>query len=594
MRERVADFIINQVEAAGSKDIFFVPGTGCMYLIDALIRNKRVHGINMNHEQAAGMAALTYGQIKNTIGTCIVTTGCGGTNAITALLHAWQDSIPCVFISGQVDRNHTIHNSDIPVRQFGRQEADIIKIVSSISKYSVMLNDLSKVVYEIEKALHIVVSGRKGPVWIDVPMDIQNAIIEIDEMEHYIPNHIEYKLENRDKDYVIEALKKAERPVVLVGNGVRLSNAEEDLKRFIEKYKIPLVYSRLGHDLMDTDYPLSIGMIGMLGATRAGNFCIQNSDLVLCIGCRLSINTTGEEYEKFARAAKLIVVDIDKEEHQKQTVRIDYFISCDASVFLKSLITELPKKSYEKWVEKCSHWKKTMPVCLDKEEKKDKIGMYSFVEALSQALPPDGIVVCDAGDVYYTVTSGIRIKEGQRSITSGAQAEMGYALPGGIGASFAATERTICVVNGDGSFMMNLQELATVSFYQLPIKIFILNNNGYAGIRRLHKDRFRRYIGCDREGGLGLPDLKKVAYGFDIPYCCIEGEDRLTNKIEEVLKEKGPVLCEVMCTEQQKVLMVSSIINQQKHFIVRPLEDQAPFLPRDVFLSEMVIDAIDQ
>lgn len=592
MRARVSDYIVDRINATGTDKIFFVPGSGCLYLIDAIIRNKHIQGVSMNHEQAAGMAALTYSQVKNSIGACIVTTGCGGTNAITALLHAWQDSIPCVFISGQVDRNHTVHNCEVPLRQFGRQETDIVKIVSPICKYAVMLNDINECVYEIEKALYIANEGRKGPVWIDVPMDIQNTIIESDNCKHFESPKIEKIDISKDIDFVVEALNKSSRPVILAGNGIRLANAITEIREFAHKFDFPVVYSRLGQDYLETNDPLSIGMVGMMGASRAGNFCIQNSDLILCVGCRLSINLTGEDYHKFAREAKLIVVDIDEDEHKKNTVKIDKFIKADAKVFLEEMLKEKVKKSCSKWIETVNHWKKTMSVCSERHDY-GKIDMYYFVEKLSDVLPDDAIVISDAGNTYFTVTSGIRIHGNQRSITSAAQAEMGYALPGGIGAAFA-TNNPICVVNGDGSIMMNLQELATIAYYKLPIKIFVLNNNGYSGIRQMHQNRFRRYIGCDAAGGLGLPNMEKISKGFDIPYKRIDNKDTLQEEIKSVFETNGSILCEVMCSEKQDVLMVTNVINSKKQYVVRPLEDQAPFLPREVFLDEMLIEPIDQ
>lgn len=592
MRARVADYIVDRIKSTGTNKIFFVPGTGCMYLIDAIIRNKQIQGINMHHEQAAGMAALTYGQINNSIGACFVTTGCGGTNAITALLHAWQDNIPCVFVSGQAGRDHTVHNSKIALRQMGRQETDIVKIVSSICKYAVMLNDINECVYEIEKALYIANEGRKGPVWIDVPMDIQNTIIESDNCKHFESPKIEKIDISKDIDFVVEALNKSSRPVILAGNGIRLANAITELKKCAHTFDIPVVCSRLGQDLLETDDPLFIGMVGMLGASRAGNFCIQNSDLILCVGCRLSINLTGEEYHKFAREAKLIVVDIDENEHKKDTVTIDKFIKADAKDFFDMLLKQEIIKTNSEWIDKVFHWKKTMPVYIVNNNSV-KIDMYDFVDKLSDVIPSNAIVISDAGNAFFTVTPGIRIHENQRSITSAAQAEMGYALPGSIGAAFASN-CPICVVNGDGSIMMNLQELATISYYKLPIKIFVLNNNGHGSVRQMHQNRFRRYIGCDAIGGLGLPDMGKIANGFDIPYKRIIDKNNLKEEIHSVFEAEGPMICEVMCSEKQDILMVTGVIDSKKNFVVRPLEDQSPFLPREVFLKEMIIEPIDQ
>lgn len=587
--KRVADYIIDKVYEKGAEHIFFVPGSGCMHLVDALARKKGALAVNMNHEQSAGMAALAYAQAVKRIGACIVTTGCGGTNTITALLHAWQDNIPCVFISGQAEREHTIHNSDIRLRQFGRQEADIVQIVSSISKYAVMINDTKDVVYEVEKALYIADEGRKGPVWIDVPLDIQNAVIDIDSSAHFEGIGYKESLSEEAIHEIINGLNESDRPIILAGNGVHLSDGENDLIQLAHTWGIPVVHSRLGCDLLPSDDRLSIGMIGMLGASRAGNFAIQNSDLVLCIGCRLSINTTGYDYNAFARGAKIFVIDIDPDEHKKNTVHIDKIFNADAKDAIKKLAKSPLKKTYQKWADKCLQWKKEFPILLDDYKHSEKIDMYDLAEQMSAILPENAIIVSDAGDGYYVGTSGIHYRMGQLAITSGGQAEMGFALPGAIGAYFA-TQKPVIVFVGDGSLMMNLQELATVKHYDIPIKMIVINNNGYSCIRKLHKSSFRRYIGCDPQGGLGLPEWKKVADCFGIEFRQVISRDHIKDTIEDVLGLDGPVLCEVVCTEEQQFLSVTVGKNAKGKIVTMPLENQSPFIPREIYEREMMVD----
>lgn len=596
MKMRMVDYLIEQVYNAGAEHIFFVPGTGCMFLTDALARNKELVAVSVHHEQAAGMAALSYAKMNNKLGACVVTTGCGGTNTITALLHAWQDNVPCIFISGQASRHQTVRNSNLRLRQMGRQEADIVSIVSSITKYAVMINDPEDVVYEIGKCIYEAQHGRKGPVWIDVPMDIQNCLIDPDEQKKFKPaaNMNANQLDENDLAYITNELALSKHPIILAGNGIRLAGAIDEFNEFVNKYRIPVTYSRLGHDLIETDNDLSIGMVGMLGASRAGNFALANSDLVLCIGCRLSIDTTGYEYEKFAREAKVIVVDIDEIEHSKNTVKIDKLILEDAKIFLSTMTAQDLSADYSEWAEKCLHWKKCFPTCLEEYKHGEKIDMYYFTDALSEVLPDKATVISDAGNAFFTVSPIIRVKKGQRSITSGGQAEMGYALPGAIGVSYA-TNGPVIAINGDGSVMMNLQELETISFHKLPIKICIMNNNGYSSIRHLQDNAFRgRQIGCDETTGVSFPDFEKVANAFGISYVRLEGSDDLPNKIKNMLAIEGPVICEVMCVEKQGFLNVSSTFNSKKRLVTRPLEDQAPFLERNVFLKEMVIEPIDQ
>lgn len=589
---RVADYIIDTLYNAGAEHIFFVPGSGCMFLTDALARKKDLVAINMNHEQAAGMAALAYAQVNKKIGACLVTTGCGGTNAITALLHAWQDNIPCVFISGQAERNHTIRNSNIKLRQFGRQETDIIAIVESISKYAVMINDPKSIVFELEKAIDIATTGRKGPVWLDIPLDVQSSIIDIDACEKYDSSYESPKFSKADVDFVAKLINESKRPIILAGNGINIANANAIFRQFITKYDIPVVHSRLGCDVIPSNDIHSIGMIGMLGASRSGNFAVQNADLVVAIGCRLSINTTSYEYEQFVREGKLIVIDIDEEEHKKNTVKIDKFIHADAKEFLEALLNTDCVSDHSAWLEKCIHWKHTLPILLDDYRNRDKIDMYDLAEEMSAAI--DGCVyyVSDAGDGYYIGTSGICYKDGQRAISSAGQAEMGFALPGAIGASFA-TDDPIFLFVGDGSFMMNLQELATVSHYNIPLKIVLINNNGYSCIRKLHQGAFRRHVGCDPAQGLGLPDFGAVAKAFGISYKRVTDRNDIRTTMQSMLEMDDPCICEVICTEEQQFLNVTLKKSKNKKMISSPLEDQAPFLPRELFDDEMIITPIE-
>lgn len=594
---RVADYLIEQVYDRGAKHIFFVPGTGCMHLTDALAKHKEVQAVSVHHEQAAAMAALSFAKYNQTLGACVVTTGCGGTNTMTGLLHAWQDSVPCVFISGQAQRSHTIRNSGLSLRQMGRQEADIIALVEPITKYAVMLNDPKEVAYHIEKAIYLAQEGRPGPVWIDVPLDIQNSLINPDELEHYVPEEKDklfLEFSKEELKSIVEELNKAERPIVLAGNGIKLASALDEFNEFVEKFKIPVTYSRLGADLIETDNPLSIGMVGMLGASRAGNFALANSDLVLCLGCRLSIDTTGYDFDKFAREAKIIVIDIDEIEHSKNTVKIDKFVHADVKVFLKALNTQKINTTYENWTEKCKHWKDIFPVCTDEYRNSEMINMYYFTECLSEVLPEKATVVSDAGNAFFTTSPVLRLKKGQRSITSGGQAEMGYALPASIGI-YCASQGPVIAINGDGSVMMNIQELGTISYYRFPIKICIMNNNGYSSIRHLQNNAFRgRTIGTDPSNGVGFPNFEKVADAFNMSYVKISGSDNLKEKIKDMLNMEGPVLCEVICKHEQEFLSVSTAFNSKKRLVNRPLEDLYPFLDRELFFTEMIVEPIDQ
>lgn len=591
---RVVDYLIEYVARMGAETIFFVPGTGCMHLTDALARCDEVEAVSVHHEQAAAMAALTYAECRRTIGACVVTTGCGGTNTLTGLLHAWQDSIPCVFISGQAQRSHTVRNSGLALRQMGRQEADIISLVEPITKCAVMLNDVQTAVSEIEQAVYIATEGRPGPVWIDVPMDIQNSLVDPDATIHFIPpENSRLTLSETEAEAVTKMLRAAKRPVILAGNGVRCAGAVDALEEFSHKFQIPVTYTRLGADLLETADPLSIGMVGMLGTSRAGNFAVANSDLLLCIGCRLSVDTTGYEFDKFAREAKLLVVDIDEVEHSKDTVKIDHFYHCDANEFLTVMKDrELPV--YSEWAKKCTHWKELFPVRVREQSEYKRIDMYYFTEQLSQVLPDGAIVLSDAGNAFFTTSPVLQLKKGQRSVTSGGQAEMGYSLPGSIGAYYAA-RGTVVAINGDGSVMMNLQELQTLVDNHIPVKLCVMNNNGYSSIRHLQQNAFRgRLIGTDSSCGIGFPDFAKIAAAFGIGYVRLSDPENLAEQIGHMLETEGPVLCEVICETEQEFLTVGTAFNSKKRLVNRPLEDMMPFLDRELFLSEMIVEPIDQ
>ncbi len=559
MMQRIADYIMDKLYEKGAEHIFFVPGSGCECLVDALAKKSELKAINVNHEQAAGMAALTYAQITGKIGACVVTTGCGGTNAMTALLHAWQDSIPCVFVSGQVEYKHTTQNSGLALRQFGRQETNIVGIVSNICKYAVTLTTAENVVYEVEKALFLAESGRKGPVWIDIPLNLQSGMVELDAAHHFEESPENYPVSEDDIDFLCEELKKAERPIVLAGNGIKMAKAEADLKEFLYQYDIPMVHTRLGNSILSAYDKHSIGMVGSVGASRSGNFAIQNSDLIICLGSRLSINTTGYEYEKFARDAKLIVVDIDEIEHSKKTVHIDRLIHGDVKELLEKINNgHSLEKKYSEWLLKCNHWKETMPVILEEFRKDGRMDMYYLAERISELMPDDAVVVSDAGDAFYI-----------------------------------ATDRPIIVYTGDGSIMMNIQELATIAYYKLPLKIIVINNNGYDCIRKRHNEVHRRYIGCDANGGLGLPSFERIAYGFGIKYLKADNGNEFDDRMKEALSMNEPVILEAMCKEVQEVLMIALMKNKKRRLVISPIEDQAPFLPREQFYEEMIIEPLD-
>ena len=592
---RVADYIIERLYNESAKHIFMVTGRGSLFLSDAVARHQDITGISVHHEQAAAYAAVAYAQYNDKLGVCLVSTGCAGTNAITATLSAWQDGIPCVFVSGQNMLHETSRYTGIPIRTFGQQEADIVSIVEPITKYATMITDPAQIAYQMDKALHMAQTGRKGPVWIDVPLDLQSMRVEPDALHRLETDGDDTcDPDSEDLAYVRHCLNEAQRPVLLIGNGVRSSGATEILEDFVTRHPLPIVFSGSAPDVYGTDHRLSIGSVGIMGCSRAGNFALQNADLLIVVGNRLSPMTTGSDYCKFARAAKTIVVDINPAEHAKNTVRIDKLITSDAGRFLHGLRELGVTPASSEWIEKCAHWKDIFPKCGEKQRASDAVDLHYLAEALSGTLPANAVFVSDSGLAELILPTNIDFRKGQRCIHPASQGAMGYALPAAIGAYFSSGNPVIAVI-GDGSIMMNLQELETIRHHRIPIKIIVVNNNAYAVIRKRQVELFRkRTIGTDPSNGVSCPSFKKLSATFDIAYMRINDSSELSTKLEELLAMDGPVICELQGLESQGYVSIDHARTGDGKFARRPLEDQSPFLDRETFLSEMIIEPIDQ
>ncbi|WP_372776904.1 thiamine pyrophosphate-binding protein [Litorivivens sp.] len=574
--------------------IFSVTGGGAMFLNDSFGNHDFLKAVYNHHEQASAMAAVGYAKARDGLGAVCVTTGCGCTNAITGLLDAWQDNVPVIFVSGQVKFRDTTYGTKQKIRQLGVQEANIIEIVKSITKYSVMLSDPKKIRYELEKASHIAQNGRSGPVWIDIPQDIQGAKVEWDELEPYSPEDKKISLDPKALANLQDELNKSARPIVLAGNGIRLASQREKFKEFIERVNVPAVFSYLSIDLLPSNHELNIGRLGTKG-DRAGNFAIQNADLVLVLGSRLSIPLTGFEYKLFAREAKIIVIDIDPVEHSKDTVRIDSFIQGDLREFFEVERLEFDHAD-PKWLRKCQVWKKKWPVYDKKYAQEEKVNMYEFVDALREFSPDDAHFVSDAGSAYYVSSQAIQLSETQRYHTSGAQADMGFTLPAAIGVSMAKKEAAVIAITGDGSLQMNLQELQLLAHHKPNIKLVVWNNGGYLSIKTTQRKFFSdRFAGTGTNSGLSFPSTKKIADAYGIPYHCISTPSRLRAELRGILDASGPVLIEVICPEFQEVIPnVSALKREDGSMVSKPLEDMYPFLDRKVFSDNMIVKPLDE
>lgn len=592
---RVADYIIQQLYEHGVKHLFMVTGRGALFLTDAAAKHDNLSCICTHHEQAAAYAAVAYSQYNDCLGACLVSTGCAGTNAFTGVLNAWQDGIACVFISGQNTLRETSRFSGIPLRTFGQQEADLIPMVSPMTKYATMITDPMDIAYELGKAIHLADDGRKGPVWIDVPLDVQNKRIDTDLLKQWQPNKKNrYSPNKQQLTKLNQQINESFRPVVLIGSGVRSASAIPELNQFLQERQIPLVYAASAPDTYGTNHTLSIGSVGMMGCSRAGCFTIQNADLVIVLGCRLSPMTTGSEYVKFVRDANVIVIDIDPVEHSKNTININQFIHADVKQAL-TYLNQLPVSGSKQqpWRDKCQHWKDIFPKCEPKYKKSEKVDLYYLAESLCKTLPTPSVFVSDSGLIELILPSNIEFNEGRRCIHPAQQGCMGYALPAAIGAYYASKVPVIAVI-GDGSIMMNLQELQTIKYHNLPIKILVVNNNAYAVIRKRQVDLFRsRTIGTDPSNGVSCPDFSQVAKMFNLTYVHIATSTHLVEQLHNAMNIKTPVLCEIMGIEDQEYIGMSHAKNVNKKIVRRPLEDQAPFMPRELFISEMVIEPID-
>ncbi len=592
--ERVADYVIRKVNEAGAAHIFLITGRGILYLTDSVAKNANITAISTYHEQGASYSAMAYASVNDGVSACLVSTGCASTNAVTACLCAYQDNLPVVFISGNNPRNENTRYTGVDIRTYGSQEADIISVVESVTKYAVMLEDVETAVYEVEKALYLAQEGRKGPVWIDIPLDVQNMRIEEDKVAHYTPEESTIQLSNRVVDAVRNSLNEAQRPVILVGGGAR--NAQNQLVNLSREYNIPIVCSQAGSDIIGAANEFCIGTVGSLGGTRAGNITIQNSDLVLAVGTKLCSQLTGVR-ENFARSAKVIVIDIDENEHKKDGVKIDTLIVGDSKEVIDKLIAEPLCVHGKEWIEKCKHWKSVFSIeneeFIKELKNQNQNDLYSLVDELSSILPDDATVITDAGFEELIVPSAIKYRDGQRCLFPAAQGAMGYAIPAIIGAYAAGRKDIVCIV-GDGSIMMNIQELQIIASLKIPVKIIVINNNMYSVIRKRQKDLFRkRTIGNDPSDGVPAPDFKAIATCFGFAYKKIESRQELLEQLSEMLAGAAEII-EVSSVPDQKYFHESYTINEKRKLVHRPIEDLSPFLPRDVIKNEMIIDMMEE
>ncbi|OGK26091.1 hypothetical protein A2954_04045 [Candidatus Roizmanbacteria bacterium RIFCSPLOWO2_01_FULL_37_12] len=597
---KVSDLVIKFLEDLGLTHIFLISGGGNIHLIDSVGKAKKLKYVCNHHEQACSTAAEGYARIHG-LGACLVTTGPGGTNAITGVLGAYQDSIPVIVISGQVRRN-TIGAGKF-ARQFGDQEVNIVDIVEPLTKYAVTVTEPDEILYHLQKAAYLAKNGRPGPVWIDIPLDVQGWFIFQKDLKKFNPKEIkpgyqtEKKLIKKLVGNTLDKLKNSKRPVLYVGNGIRLAGAEKELLKLVNLLKIPVLTSYAGYDLLPSDHPYFFGR-GHAFGQRAANFILQNSDLLISIGARFDIRTIGFTYKAFARNAYKIMVDIDIQEIKKPILSVDLPVNFDAKQFIAEMLKQLNKNSLRlkiaDWLKYGRDLNKEYPIVLKGYWKEKKaVNPYCFIETVGKYLKPNElIVVSDGVGPLNCMYQAFHVKSGQRIILNNGTAQMGYGLPAAIGVAFAANKkkRIICF-EGDGSLQLNLHELGIMAHYKLPIKLFLYNNGGYLSIMNTQRGLFGgKFVGSNTESGVPTVDFIKLAKVYGFKTVKIKNHSDMVKGIKKVLKTPGPVFCEINSTRDTVLtpkLMAQKLPNGQ--FVSPPLEDMGPFLPRDEFKKNMLI-----
>ncbi len=606
MKIRLADYVADFLVENGITDCFTVTGGGAMHLNDALGHKQGLNSIYNHHEQACAIAAEAYARMNNKIAAVCVTTGPGGTNAITGVVGGWLDSVPMLVISGQVRYDTSKRGMGLNIRAGGDQEFDITKAVECMTKYCEMIEDPNRIAYALEKSLYLSTHGRPGPCWIDIPVNFQGCYIETEELIHFTPetetDDCAPAVDGSVISAVIEKLKNAQRPVLYAGNGVRLSGGFEQFEKAVRKLNIPVVTGWDNIDMMADSDPLYVGRGGIMG-DRPGNFAVQNADVVLAVGNRLSIRQVGYNWQTWAREAYVIMVDVDAEELKKPTLHVEMPIHADAKDFLCKMLEALPEDGVlfpeNGWQQTCRDWKRDYPVVLQKHyDWKGLANPYAFVKKLSDSLPEGYTTVVGNGTACVVGSHAYTIKKGQRFIINSAIASMGYDLPAAIGVCVELGKKEIVCLTGDGSLQMNLQELQTILTNRLPIKLFVINNDGYHSIRQTQTNLFGNHtkVGIGPESGdLSFPSLEKLAYAYGYPYAACRTNAEINETLAKAFGTEGAFIAEIFVDPVQFFEPKSSTKRLPDGTLISPpLEDLAPFLDREELKSIMKIPMLGE
>ncbi|MCR4587352.1 MAG: thiamine pyrophosphate-binding protein [Lachnospiraceae bacterium] len=590
----VSEYIFDFYNRKGVDKVFVVTGGQAMYLDDAVSRNKNYSAIFHHHEQAATMSADAYGRIMNKPAIALVTAGPGSVNAMNGVVGAYTDSAPMIVISGQANLSFVQYEEKTNIRQYGIQGINIRSMVEGLVKYFKTIDDVSKVDYYLEEAWQAATTGRPGPVWIDVPLDIQRTEVAAVQKKYKNVTKVDnaYRLDQAVSS-MMEHLKKAERPIFLVGQGVSLSGARKEFRALVDAFKIPVITARLGIDLIESDSLYYVGRPGNYGE-RSANFAIQNADFILSLGCRLASSTVGHTPGIFGKHAYKIVVDIDKEELNKPGVEIDEKVQLDCKDIIAQLLNradELKECDHTAWVKQCAEWKEKYPVVQPEYKDQNPVNSYYFLDELSKLAPSDANILVDTGSCFHVACQTWKVKKGQQFLTTGGLSSMGYWCAG-IGACIANDRKDTIVITGDGSLQMNLQEFAPIRHNNLPIKTFVLNNNGYLLIRSTQRNFMEdRFFGEGPESGVWCPELNKIAAAYEMPYFRIDTVDQIEEICQKVFHTEGPVICEVMTPEWQALVpRITSEKMPDGRLVAHEYSDMFPFLDREEYKENMIAE----
>ena len=605
---KLSDYVVRFIAEQGVKHVFLVTGGGAMHLNQSLSAETAIEPVCNSHEQASAMCAEAYSKVTNHLGVCMVTTGPGGTNAVTGVTGAWLDSTPMLIVSGQVkrpDRMFDKNGQPLGMRQLGVQEVDIVSIVKPITKYAVTVLDPAEIRYHMEKSVYLALNGRPGPVWVDIPLDVQASPIDDPAtLRGFDPSELEDSDENTNLKLevrlLIEKLNRAERPLLFAGNGIRLARATAEFEELRHLLRIPSVATWCAADLVPSDEPTFVGRPGSV-ATRGANFALQNCDFLLAVGVRLDFAITGYAPHNLAREAHKAAVDIDAAELAKLHPHLQQPICADAKAFLRELLRQkdsIRMRDHSAWDARCADWKTRYPVVTDEHRNPDsRVSIFHLAEVIGSESSPDDLLVSGSSG------SGIEIfllacptRNGQRIYHTAGLGAMGYGLPMALAVSIGGGRKRTILVDGDGGFQFNIQELETASRLKLPVKFFVLNNDGYASIRASQTGYFGKpSIGCDSRTGLTVPDLGKIAAAYNIPCIVIENQKHLHEDVRRALEMAGPVMVDVrVIPDEVRAPRLQSYQRPDGSFVSKPLEDLFPFLPREEFLANMIAKPLDE